>query len=158
MRAALWLLGLFAIAAAVALFAGNNQGTVTVFWPPWRVDLSLNLVLLLLFGAFVFLHLALRGFSALFALPTQARQWRLQQKERALHSALMSGVRAALMRGLSGPEAVEAAIIHASGSVPDAIKALKPDAGVLTRIAEAKLRDAMNELPLFAGVQEGLAG
>ena len=76
----------------------------------------------------------------------------------ALHSALMSGVRAALMRGLSGPEAVEAAIIHASGSVPDAIKALKPDAGVLTRIAEAKLRDAMNELPLFAGVQEGLAG
>ena len=98
MRAALWLLGLFAIAAAVALFAGNNQGTVTVFWPPWRVDLSLNLVLLLLFGAFVFLHLALRGFSALFALPTQARQWRLQQKERALHAALLD----AMVQLLSG--------------------------------------------------------
>lgn len=92
MRAALWLLGLFAIAAAVALFAGSNQGTITVFWPPWRVDLSLNLVLLLLFGAFVFLHLALRGFSALFALPTQARQWRLQQKERALHAALLDAM------------------------------------------------------------------
>ncbi|RZL65574.1 MAG: heme biosynthesis protein HemY [Variovorax sp.] len=98
MRAALWLLGLFAIAAAVALFAGNNQGTVTVFWPPWRVDLSLNLVLLLLFGAFVFLHVALRGFSALFALPTQARQWRLQQKERALHAALLD----AMVQLLSG--------------------------------------------------------
>lgn len=98
MRAALWLLGLFAIAAAVALFAGNNQGTVTVFWPPWRVDLSLNLVLLLLFGAFVFLHLALRGFAALFALPTQARQWRLQQKERALHAALLD----AMVQLLSG--------------------------------------------------------
>lgn len=67
----------------------------------------------------------------------------------ALHSALMSGIRAALLRGLSGADAVEAAIIHASGSVPDAIKALKPDAGVLTRIAEAKLRDALNELRIL---------
>ncbi|MGJ7508039.1 heme biosynthesis HemY N-terminal domain-containing protein [Variovorax sp. GT1P44] len=89
MRAALWFLALFGIAAAVALFAGNNQGTITVFWPPWRVDLSLNLVLLLLFGAFVLLHLALRGLSALFSLPKQARQWRMQQKERALHAALL---------------------------------------------------------------------
>ena len=50
MKAALWLLALFGVAVAIALFAGNNQGTVTVFWPPYRVDLSLNLVLLLLFA------------------------------------------------------------------------------------------------------------
>ena len=74
----------------------------------------------------------------------------------ALHSALMSGVRAALLRGLSGREAVEAAIIHASGSVPDAIIALKPDAGVLTRIAEAKLGDALNELPILGGMPKGV--
>ncbi len=92
MRAALWLLALFGIAAAVALFAGNNQGTVTVFWPPWRVDLSLNLVLLLLVAAFMLLHLALRGLSALFSLPVQARQWRLQQKERALYGALLDAL------------------------------------------------------------------
>ena len=89
MRAALWFLALFGIAAAVALFAGNNQGTITVFWPPWRVDLSLNLVLMLLLALFVLLHVALRGLSALFSLPRQARQWRLQQKERALHAALL---------------------------------------------------------------------
>jgi HemY protein len=89
MRAALWLLALFGVAAAVALFAGNNPGTITVFWPPWRVDLSLNLVLLLLLVAFVLLHLALRGLAALFSLPRQARQWRLQQKERALHASLL---------------------------------------------------------------------
>jgi HemY protein len=91
-RAALWLLALFAVAAAVALFAGNNQGTITVFWPPWRVDLSLNLVLVILLAAFVLLHLALRGLAALFSLPTQARQWRLQQKERMLHSALLDSM------------------------------------------------------------------
>ena len=48
MRAALWLIALFAVAVAAALFAGNNQGTVTLYWPPNRIDLSLNLVLLLL--------------------------------------------------------------------------------------------------------------
>jgi len=98
MRAALWLLALFAVAAAVALFAGNNQGTISVFWPPWRVDLSLNLVLLLLVGAFVLLHVALRAMSALFSLPVQARQWRMQQKERALHVALLDAM-AHLMAG-----------------------------------------------------------
>lgn len=92
MRAALWFLALFGIASAVALFAGNNQGTVTVFWPPTRVDLSLNLVLLGLLALFVLLHFALRALAALFSLPQQARQWRLQQKERALHAALLDAM------------------------------------------------------------------
>ena len=64
MRAALWLLALFGVAVAIALFAGNNQGTVTLFWPPYRVDLSLNLVLMLSVGGFVFLHAVLRALSA----------------------------------------------------------------------------------------------
>ena len=59
MRAALWLLALFGVAVAAALFAGNNPGTVTVFWPPYRIDLSLNLVLLLLVGAFLVVHTAI---------------------------------------------------------------------------------------------------
>jgi HemY protein len=91
MRAALWFLALFAVAVAIALFAGNNQGTVTVFWPPHRVDLSLNLVLLLLFAAFVLLHAALGALAALFDLPRQALRWRTQQKERAMHGSLLDG-------------------------------------------------------------------
>ena len=92
MRAALWLLALFGIAAAVALFAGDNPGTITVYWPPYRIDLSLNLVLLATAGVFVLMHVALRGLSALFSLPSQARQWRIQQKERALHAALLDAL------------------------------------------------------------------
>ena len=92
MRAALWFLALFGVAVAVALFAGNNQGTVTLFWPPYRVDLSLNLVLLLLAAAFVFLHAALRALAALFDLPSQARRWRNQQKERAMHAAMLDAL------------------------------------------------------------------
>jgi HemY protein len=92
MRAALWFLALFGVAVAIALFAGNNQGTITLFWPPWRLDLSLNLVLLLLAAAFVLLHVALRALAALFDLPTQALRWRTQQRERAMHMALLDGL------------------------------------------------------------------
>lgn len=62
----------------------------------------------------------------------------------ALQSALMSGIRAALSRGLSGDDAIRAAIHHAGNSVPDAITALNPASGVLKAIAEAKLREAMD--------------
>jgi HemY protein len=89
MRAALWLVGLFAVAVAVALFAGNDPGTVTLFWPPHRVDVSLNLFLLVTALVFVVLHLALRTLSAFFGLPGQARRWRLQQRERAIQAALL---------------------------------------------------------------------
>lgn len=92
MRAALWLLALFAVAVATALFAGNNQGTVTLYWPPYRVDMSLNLVLLLLALAFVTLHLALRALSGLLHIPVQAKRWRLLYKERAMHEALLDSL------------------------------------------------------------------
>jgi HemY protein len=92
MRATLWLLALFGIAVAGALFAGNNQGSVTLFWPPYRLDLSLNLVLLLLVGAFLFLHAAFGALAALFDLPRQALRWRTQQKERAMHAALLDAL------------------------------------------------------------------
>lgn len=92
MRAALWFLALFGVAVAVALFAGNNQGTVTLFWPPYRIDLSLNMVLMLLFGGFTLLYAALRALAALLELPMQARRWRLLQKERAMHGALLDAL------------------------------------------------------------------
>ncbi|MBB6559222.1 HemY protein [Acidovorax soli] len=92
MRAALWLLALFGVAVAAALFAGNNQGTVTLYWPPYRVDLSLNLVVLVLVGGFVTVYAALRALAALLELPHQARRWRVQQKERAMHSALLDAM------------------------------------------------------------------
>ena len=89
MRVALWLLGLFAVAVAAALFAGNNPGSITVFWPPYRVDLSLNLVLVLLLLGFLTLHLAWRALAALFAIPREARLWRLRQRERSMQQSLL---------------------------------------------------------------------
>ncbi|MDD4942446.1 MAG: heme biosynthesis HemY N-terminal domain-containing protein [Rhodoferax sp.] len=92
MRLALWFLGLFGVAVALALFASHNTATITVFWPPHRVDLSLNMVVLLLGLLFVLLHLALKALSALFDLPTQARSWRLRHQERMIYGALLDAI------------------------------------------------------------------
>ena len=92
MRTTLWLAGLFAAAVALALFAGENQGTVTLFWPPHRIDMSVNLVVLLLLGAFALLYLALRTWAVLLDLPRQARRWRAQQRERAAHEELLDAL------------------------------------------------------------------
>lgn len=92
MRSALWFLALFGVAVAVALVAGNNQAVVTVFWPPHRIDISFNLMVLLLATLFMVLYLALRAVSAVFSLPAEARRWRAQQKERAMHGALLDAL------------------------------------------------------------------
>ena len=92
MKWVLWLLGLFAVAVASAFIAGQSDGSVSIFWSPYRLDLSFNLFVLVLLLGFVFLHGVLRAVSALFDLPRQARRWRMLQKERAVHAALFDAL------------------------------------------------------------------
>ena len=82
MRAALWLITLFALAAAGAWLAGNNQGTVTLFLFPHRIDLSLNLAVLVVLSVVVLVILAQRALEAFLALPKRAQRWRLQRGNR----------------------------------------------------------------------------
>lgn len=130
MRLTLWFLGLFGVAVGLALFASTNPGTVTVFWPPYRVDLSLNLVILLGIVAFGLVHVALKGVSALFAMPGQARSWRLRYQERLMHSSLLDAlshlVAGRFIRARKAAELVlarEAAMQRSSSEVwPDAAR------------------------------------
>lgn len=92
MRAALWLISLFALAVAGAWLAGHNHGTVTLFLAPYRVDMSLNLVLLVMMAVVLLVVLAQQALAALLSLPKQAQRWRLQQKERAAHAALLDAI------------------------------------------------------------------
>lgn len=60
----------------------------------------------------------------------------------ALHSAVMTGLLAAIARGKVGEEAIDAALSHVASSVPDAIAGLPQANGYIVRsIAEAKLRE-----------------
>ena len=147
MRAALWLMGLFAAAVALALFTGDNDGTVTIFWPPHRVDLSVNLVLLLLVGLFVLLHLALRALTAALELPRQARRWRAQQRERATHTALLDAMtQYAAGRFLRARKAAEGALAREqalveAGDAPPHATALRALAHVTAAESAHALQD-----------------
>ena len=92
MRWSLWLLALFGIAVAVALGLSMQAGTVTLFVPPYRLDMSLNLVVIGLLSSFVLLYAALRGLFRMFELPVQARRWRAQQRERSAQQSLLNAM------------------------------------------------------------------
>lgn len=66
----------------------------------------------------------------------------------AFQTAMMSGIAAALSRGLTGSAAVDAAIAHVEASVPDAISALRPSPQVMVNIAAAKLAAANPSAPI----------
>lgn len=92
MRGVFWFLGLAALAVALALLVGPNQATVTLFWPPYRFDLSFNFVAFCAAAGFVLVYLALRAVSLLRELPRQAQRWRAQQVERAAVAAVLDAL------------------------------------------------------------------
>lgn len=76
------------------------------------------------------------------------RRWgiEIEAKHReALHLALMTGARVALMKDetLSAQDVASAAVAYAKRSVPDAMNALKPRADVLVDLATARAKDVM---------------
>ena len=147
MRIALWLLALFAVAVAAALFAGSNPGSITLFWPPYRVDLSLNLALVLLAVTFFVLHAALRALAAFVALPREARQWRLRQRERSMQGALLDAfanlAAGRFVRARKAAQAVLAQIgtMQADGDTPGLAAQLQSTAHLLAAEATHALQD-----------------
>ena len=64
MRTLFWIIALFALAAGLVVAAHYNTGYVLLVLPPYRVELSLNLLLILLFAGFIAGYLLLRLVSA----------------------------------------------------------------------------------------------
>jgi len=92
MRGVIWLLAMAAMAMALALLMGDNHAIVSLFWPPYRLDASFNLVLAVLLLSFVVFYVGLRGIARLRELPGRAREWRSWQLTRSAISALMDAL------------------------------------------------------------------
>ena len=84
MRFLFWFL-LLAVAAVVAALAARlNAGYALLVAPPYRIELSLNLLLIFIVGGFAALYFGLRAIVRTVQLPAQVREWRrLQKKDRA---------------------------------------------------------------------------
>lgn len=92
MRSVIWLILLFVAAVVAATMLGQNNALVSLFYGPWRLDMSLNLFLLVLLGTVAVLFGALQAAHSLLSLPTRAREWRELKRERAAQALLQEGL------------------------------------------------------------------
>lgn len=94
MRFAIWLLALFALAVSVTLLARLDQGYVIVVFPPWRMELSFLLTLVLLTGGFLLVSFLLHLARTALHLPEDLRNWRRRRHQEAADQALLEALRA----------------------------------------------------------------
>ncbi|HEY1089875.1 MAG TPA: heme biosynthesis HemY N-terminal domain-containing protein [Burkholderiaceae bacterium] len=93
MRGLLWLLGLFALAAGLAVAGRYNEGYALLVWPPYRVQISLNLLILLLLGGFGLLYGLSRLVSRTMALPGAVQRFRARKSKERASQALYDATR-----------------------------------------------------------------
>ena len=118
MRTLLWLLLLAALAAALSLLMVYNDGYVLLVLPRWgRVELSLNLLLILALAGFVLLHLLLRALNALFALPSSVRDYRARRAQSMADANIREAV-SALLEGRYGRALRLAEVAYAAAHAP----------------------------------------
>src|SRR5450830_1725607 len=94
MRLFLWLLALMAAAIGIAVTARFNPGNVVLFYPPYRVDLSLNFFVLLQVLLFILLYLLVRAVRATVRMPAQVAAYRYRKRERDSNKGLREALKA----------------------------------------------------------------
>ena len=93
MKTLAWVIGIFAVAVGLTLLARyNNTGYVLLVLPPWRVEVSLNLVLVALAAAFVAGYAAVRAVSATVRLPRQVREYRVARRRERGRAMLLEAL------------------------------------------------------------------
>lgn len=93
MRSLFWVLALFALAVGVSLAMRVNEGYVLLVLPPYRTELSLNLAILLILGAFAALYAFLRAASLTLSLPQRVRAFRARRESERSAAAFGDAVR-----------------------------------------------------------------
>ena len=94
MKLLFWLLGLFAAAVAVTLAAKYNTGYVLLVAQPYRIELSLNLLVILLVTGFVIGYFVVRLLGIALNLPMEVREFRLRRNCEKAHTAMLDGLKA----------------------------------------------------------------
>jgi HemY protein len=95
-KVAFWLLALFFFAVAVTLGARYNTGYVLVVSPPYRIELSLNLLVAVLLALLFIAYFAVRLVVIASRLPAEVSDFRARQRREKAHAAMMDGLRAFL--------------------------------------------------------------
>ncbi|HND23522.1 MAG TPA: heme biosynthesis HemY N-terminal domain-containing protein [Rhodocyclaceae bacterium] len=117
MRALLWVLGLFALAAGLAIAGRYNEGYALLVLPPYRVQISLNLLLVLLLGGFVGIYALSRLVARTLALPGAVQRFRARKGRERAAQALYDAARLRI-EGRFGQAMRQAAAAHEAKESP----------------------------------------
>lgn len=94
MRIFIRILILFALAAGIAIGGRFNSGNVVLFYPPTRIDLSLNFFLLILAILFFVVYFVVRTIIVTTEMPKKVAEYRQSKRERESNRALRDALKA----------------------------------------------------------------
>jgi HemY protein len=94
MRGLFWVLGAFAVAVAVSLAFRPGDGYVLLVLPPYRIDFSIGLAVIMLFGGFFIVYGLVRLAVHTARLPGYVRRFRARQKQEKAQGALLGALQA----------------------------------------------------------------
>src|SRR5258706_11812518 len=94
MRFAIWSVILAAVAVGVALFARHSTGYVVIVAAPYRVELSLNLLIFLILAGYIAFYALARMIATLAAIPERVRVYREERQRSRLRQALNDALQA----------------------------------------------------------------
>lgn len=117
MRGLIWVIGLAALAVALAVVGRYNEGFVLIQWPPYRIQLTANLFILLLVVGFLVVHWTLRLVARALAMPSAVVAFRARRKSRAAQRAFERAL-TLLFEGRYGQALRQAESAYAAGHAP----------------------------------------
>jgi HemY protein len=94
MRFFLSLVILFAVAIGIAVGAHFNHGNVVFFYAPYRIDLSLNLFILIAVLSFFVLYVLINALREAQRMPQRVAAYRKDKREREGNRAMRDSLRA----------------------------------------------------------------
>lgn len=117
MKILAWFLGLAALAVGVSLAARGNEGYALLVVPPYRIEITLNLLLVGLLVAFAIGYLSLRGILLTLSLPERVRAFHAARSKEKAALSLQAALRF-FFEGRYGHALKRAAAAHDAGYVP----------------------------------------
>ena len=96
MKSLIWLVIVFAAAAALAVFGRTNEGYALLVYPPWRIEVSLLLGIVALLLTFALLYAVTRLVHRALELPSQVRAYRERRNRERAQGALAAALQAYL--------------------------------------------------------------
>lgn len=96
MKALFWLAAILLLAVGIALAAYHNTGYVVLLYAPYRIEMSLNLLLTALVAAFALLYALIRFAVNTLRLPAYVQRFKAERKrekgDRAMQQALLAEI------------------------------------------------------------------